>query len=58
MLKKVLLTGLIAISASVHASEIETEDADTSPPLHGKAKLNLAISRVKEMMTQNLSMVA
>ncbi|GLR76608.1 hypothetical protein BTO23_18360 [Aliivibrio sifiae] len=32
MLKKVLLTGLIAISASVHASENDTEDADTSPP--------------------------
>ncbi len=30
MLKKGLLTGLIAISASVHASE--TEDMDTSPP--------------------------
>lgn len=32
MLKKVLLTGLIAISASVHASEIEKKDADTPPP--------------------------
>jgi putative salt-induced outer membrane protein len=32
VLKKVLLTGLIAINASVHASEIDTEDADTSPP--------------------------
>jgi putative salt-induced outer membrane protein len=32
VLKKVLLTGLIAISASVHASEIEKKDADTQLP--------------------------
>lgn len=41
MLKKVLLTGLIAINASVHASEIESEDADTSPPSPRESQVEL-----------------
>ncbi|MCP3697526.1 MAG: DUF481 domain-containing protein [Aliivibrio sp.] len=32
MLKKVFLTGLITISTSVHANELDTEDTDTLPP--------------------------
>lgn len=39
MLKKVLLTGLIAISASVHASEIEKKGADTPPPSSEKKQI-------------------
>ncbi|AAW84795.2 putative salt-induced outer membrane protein [Aliivibrio fischeri ES114] len=53
MLKKGLLTGLIAISASVHASEIDIEDADTSSSSPNSIEIDYGNDR---SLSQNCSL--